>query len=92
MRDFGPIVEPLVLPMLYSRQDLHLRRAVTLKLVGRQHPWCISQSLEQLAQEAFSSLPVTPLERAGYKSTNPERLRRWFCVVLNPPYAHKRRR
>jgi hypothetical protein len=60
VRDFGPVVEPLVLPMLDTRQDLRLRGAITLHFVRHQHPRHILQSLEQLAEKAFGCLPVAP--------------------------------
>lgn len=60
MREFGPVVEALVLAMLDTRHDLLLRRSIALQLVGDQHPWCVTQALEELAQKTLCCLPVTP--------------------------------
>ena len=49
---------PLV--MLDTRHDLHLRCGVPRQLVGDQHPWGVTQALEELAEKAFRRLPVTP--------------------------------
>ena len=65
MRDFGSVVEPLVLPMLYPRHDLRLRCAVAFEFVRDQHSRRVPQSLEQLAKEAFGRLPVTPAQDIG---------------------------
>ena len=46
VRDLGPVVESLVLPMLDIRHDLRLRGAVTLQFVRDQHSRRVPQSLE----------------------------------------------
>ena len=60
MGEFSPIVQTLVLAMLDSGHDVHLRCGVTLQFVGDQHPRCVTQALEELAEKAFCCLPVAP--------------------------------
>ena len=60
MRKFGPVVQALVLAMLDTRHDLLLRCGVALEFVRNQHPWGVTQALEELAKKAFHRLPVTP--------------------------------
>src|SRR5215468_10160064 len=55
-----PVIEVATLAMLHPRQDLALRRAVALELIGNDHPWHVLQPLEQLAKELLRSLLIAP--------------------------------
>src|SRR5256885_8387946 len=57
---FGPVIEALVLPMLDPGHDLPLGSGVALQLVSDKHTWCAPLLLEELAEQAFSGLLVTP--------------------------------
>ena len=46
------------LAMLDTGHDLLFRCCVALEFVGDQHPWGVTQALEELAKEAFRRLPV----------------------------------
>src|SRR5947209_12828546 len=46
------IVEPFVLPMLHSRQDLTFGCPITLQLIGDNHAWRIRESFEQFPKES----------------------------------------
>ena len=45
VRDLGPVVESLVLPMLDPRHDLRLGCTLTLEFVRDQHPRHVPQPL-----------------------------------------------
>ena len=57
---FGPVIEALVLPMLDPRHDLPLGSGVALQLVSDEHTRCAPLLLEELAEQAFGGLLVTP--------------------------------
>lgn len=60
MREFSPVIETFVLAMLDTRDDLRFCCGIALQLIGDQHPWCVTQALEELAEKAFCCLPVAP--------------------------------
>src|SRR5262245_2107668 len=55
-----PVIEVATLAMLHPGQDLALRRAVALELIGNDHPWHVLQPLEQLAKELLRGLLIAP--------------------------------
>jgi hypothetical protein len=57
---FGPVIEALVLPMLDPGHDLPLGSGVALQLVSDKHTRCAPLLLEELAEQAFGGLLVTP--------------------------------
>src|SRR5437762_5232253 len=57
---FGPVIEALVLPMLDPGHDLPLGSGVALQLVSDKHTRCAPLLLEDLAEQAFGGLLVTP--------------------------------
>src|SRR5262249_40222822 len=58
MRVFAPVIEVATLAMLHPGQDLALRCAVALELIGDNHAWHVLQSLEQLAKELLRRLLI----------------------------------
>ena len=60
MREFGPVVQTLVLAMIDTWHDLLFRCSIALEFVGDQPPWGVTQALEELAKKTFCRLPVTP--------------------------------
>ena len=60
MRVLGSIVEILPLSVGHRRHQLAVRDAVAGQLVGHQHTRHIPQALEQLAEEPFGGLGVSP--------------------------------
>ena len=56
VRDLGPVVESLVLPMLYPRQDLRLRGAVTLYMDASCLPRFFRVLLDRLGCSFISGL------------------------------------
>jgi len=56
VRVLGAVVEPLVLAMLDSWQQLCFRCPVALELIGDQDPWDVVQPLEQLAENCLAAL------------------------------------
>src|SRR5438093_2811290 len=57
---FGPVIEALVLPMLDPGHDLPLGSGVALQLVSDKHTRCAPLLLEELTEQAFGGLLVTP--------------------------------
>src|SRR5271155_5500466 len=57
---FGPVIEALMLPMLDPGHDLPLGSGVALQLVSDEHTRCAPLLLEELAEQAFGGLLVTP--------------------------------
>ena len=55
-----PVVQITTLAMLHPRQDVALRRAITLELVREDHPWHVLQALEQLAKKLLGRVLVAP--------------------------------
>src|SRR5258708_31036813 len=55
---FRSIVEPFVLAMLYSRQDLAFGRSIALQLVGDNHARDVLQPFEELPKKSFARLCV----------------------------------
>jgi hypothetical protein len=54
------VVEIPMLAVLDTREDLPLRRPVTLELIRDEHPWYVLTSLEELAEELLGRLFVPP--------------------------------
>src|SRR6202030_1499981 len=57
---FGPVIEAVVLSMLDPGHDLPLGGGVALQLVSDKHTRCAPRLLEELAEQAFGGLLVTP--------------------------------
>ena len=55
-----PVVEAFVLPMLDAGHDLTLGRSVAAKLVGDQHARRLPLLLQELAEQAFCGLLISP--------------------------------
>ena len=49
-----------MLAMLDTGHDALFRCGIALEFVGNQHPWGVTQALEELAKKALRRLPVTP--------------------------------
>src|SRR5215470_6753568 len=60
VRVLAAIIEVAALPMFYSGQDLALRRAVALELLGGDPPWHVLQALEQLAEKLLRRVLMAP--------------------------------
>ncbi len=58
MAVLGSIVQTLMLPMLDTRHDLSLGRAVAGEFIGDHYPWNDALLLEQLAQQALGGFRV----------------------------------
>jgi hypothetical protein len=57
---FRTVVQIAVLPMLDTGQEFPLRCAIAFELVGDDHPWYVSQALEQLPEELRGGMLVSP--------------------------------
>ncbi len=60
VRGLGPVNEIAALPMLDTRQDFTLCRAVDAQLVGHDHPRNVLQSPQQFAEEPLGRLTLPP--------------------------------
>ena len=60
MRVFASVIEIPTLTMFHPGQDLPLRRAVALQLIGDDDAGHIGEALEQLAKELLRGLFVAP--------------------------------
>src|SRR5262245_17115569 len=60
MRVLTPVIEVATLAMFDPRQNLALRGAVALQFIRNYHPGDILAAFEQLAEELFRGLFVTP--------------------------------
>ena len=60
MRVFTPVIERPTLTMFHPGQELTLRRAVALQLIGDDNAGHIGEALEQLAKELLRGLFVAP--------------------------------
>src|SRR5262249_7224779 len=60
MRVFAPVIEVATLAMLHPGQDLALRRAVALELIGDNHAWHVLQHFKQLAKVLLSRVLIPP--------------------------------
>src|SRR5215510_353713 len=58
MRVLAPVIEVATLAMLHSGQDLALRRAIALELIGDDNAWHVLQPLEQLAEKFLGGVLV----------------------------------
>ncbi len=56
----GPVVQPLVPPVLDIREHVAQRRPVAGQFVGDHHPRHIREALEQLPEEAHGRALVAP--------------------------------
>ena len=54
----GPIVEPFMLAMLNSWQDLTFGCSITLQFISNDHPWDILEPFEQLTEKSLGSFFV----------------------------------
>jgi hypothetical protein len=57
---FTPGIEGATLTVCHPGQDLPLRRAVALELIGDNHAWHVLQLFEQLAKELLRRLLIPP--------------------------------
>jgi len=55
---FRPIVEPFVLVMLHTRQDLVFRCPITLQLIGNDHTRDVLEPFEQFTEKSLGGLLV----------------------------------
>src|SRR6188474_1490784 len=60
MRVLGPVVEIAALPVFDIGQDLALRHAIALELIGHDHARHILQALQQLLEEALGGFAIAP--------------------------------
>jgi hypothetical protein len=60
VRDLGPVVEVVALPMLDARQDFTLGGSVAAQLVGDNYPRHVWQAAQQLAEEPLGRLDIAP--------------------------------
>ena len=60
MRVLATIIEGATLAMLHPGQDLTLRRAIALQLLGDDHPWHVLQTLEQRAKKLLRRVRIAP--------------------------------
>src|SRR6516162_7688405 len=60
MRVLTAVVEGATLAVFDPRQDLALRRAVALALLGDDHPWHVLQTLEQRAKKLLRRVRIAP--------------------------------
>ncbi len=59
MRNFRPVVQPLMLPVFDAGHDVLFRRGVALEFIGDDHARNVKQTFEQLAKEPFGGVPVS---------------------------------